>query len=384
MRILHLAPRSDVGTGIAVYAQRFRHALRAADAEVVQLPAASDVVNSIADVRAYVRAAVLEADQGFDVVHAELGGRALREFYAARAVAGAPEGPPVFATLHDPPRLVWWPFHAHGIQERRVLASATRRTLGRPGHALEAQVLSRLAGAFTLTRAGASAAAATFAESVTPIVPLPFAIDGALADGPPIDRARLVVGFFGYWYPGKGLERLADALSGLHRAGVDFEARLWGDISASAGARPGQRYRERVLQRLRDLEIVGETDALGFLDPDQVTPSLSTCDVIVLPYETSAHTSALRSTSAAMYDALSVGTPVVASQIKALNEVIVDGVNGLLVPPGDPDALTAALTRIATDVGLRTRLREGARATAAGFDSSQAATVALAGYRKAL
>ena len=44
-------------------------------------------------------------------------------------------------------------------------------------------------------------------------------------------------------------------------------------------------------------------------------------------------------------------------------EVVEDGVNGLLVPAGAPDALAAALARVLDEPGLRDRLAAGARAS---------------------
>ena len=44
-----------------------------------------------------------------------------------------------------------------------------------------------------------------------------------------------------------------------------------------------------------------------------------------------------------------------------------DGVNGLLVPPGDEGALRAAVTRLFHERGLAARLGQAARETAEGF-----------------
>lgn len=59
-------------------------------------------------------------------------------------------------------------------------------------------------------------------------------------------------------------------------------------------------------------------------------------------------------------EALSAGTPVVASAVGALPEIVQDDVNGLLVPPGDADALASAVARLATDEVARRRMSDAA------------------------
>src|SRR5207245_2798836 len=61
-------------------------------------------------------------------------------------------------------------------------------------------------------------------------------------------------------------------------------------------------------------------------------------------------------------EAMATGIPVVASDSGSLPEVIGDG--GLLVPPGDPRALAAALDRLAGDPAERARLGKAARSRA--------------------
>ena len=58
----------------------------------------------------------------------------------------------------------------------------------------------------------------------------------------------------------------------------------------------------------------------------------------------------------------SCGVPVIASAIGGLKEVVVDGVTGLLVEPGNAAELAEAICRLAADPGLRRRLGAGARA----------------------
>lgn len=65
----------------------------------------------------------------------------------------------------------------------------------------------------------------------------------------------------------------------------------------------------------------------------------------------------------AMLEAMAAGKAVVASTVGGIPEAIVDGDNGLLVPPRDVPALSAALGALLQDGALRARLGERARAT---------------------
>ncbi|HEX3806162.1 MAG TPA: glycosyltransferase family 4 protein [Gaiellaceae bacterium] len=62
-------------------------------------------------------------------------------------------------------------------------------------------------------------------------------------------------------------------------------------------------------------------------------------------------------------ESLAVGTPVIATAVGGVGEVVVDGENGLLVPPGDVDALSAAVERYLSDGELAARLRAHAGAS---------------------
>jgi glycosyltransferase involved in cell wall biosynthesis len=62
-------------------------------------------------------------------------------------------------------------------------------------------------------------------------------------------------------------------------------------------------------------------------------------DVLVLP-------SRREPFGTVLSEAMAVGTPVVATRVDGLPEVVQDGVTGALVPPGDVDALAAAVLRV--------------------------------------
>ena len=69
-----------------------------------------------------------------------------------------------------------------------------------------------------------------------------------------------------------------------------------------------------------------------------------------------------------LVEAMAAGVPVVASDIPGYREVVADGVEGLLVPPRDPDALAAGLVRILRDPRLAARLGAAGRERARTFD----------------
>jgi glycosyltransferase involved in cell wall biosynthesis len=68
-------------------------------------------------------------------------------------------------------------------------------------------------------------------------------------------------------------------------------------------------------------------------------------------------------------EAMAVGTPIVATSVGGIPEMITNGDTGLLVPPSDPDALAEAIERLLDDSSLRERIRINAcRLVANNFD----------------
>ena len=69
-----------------------------------------------------------------------------------------------------------------------------------------------------------------------------------------------------------------------------------------------------------------------------------------------------------LVEAMAAGLPVIASDIAGYDEVVRDGVDGLLVPARDGAALAAAAARVLDDPALAARLGEAGRARAGSFD----------------
>ena len=68
-------------------------------------------------------------------------------------------------------------------------------------------------------------------------------------------------------------------------------------------------------------------------------------------------------------ESLSVGVPVVSTAVGGVPEVVRDGENGLLVPPGRPEELAAAMRRVLEEPGLRARLAAQAKPSVEAISS---------------
>ena len=112
--------------------------------------------------------------------------------------------------------------------------------------------------------------------------------------------------------------------------------------------------------RSAELGLDGRVRFLGSVSRDTVLRLFRAADASVLPsaWENFPHT---------MVEALAVGCPVIATAVGGVPEVVVDGVNGLLVPPRDPVALTNAIERFFSDDELRQRLWNAASASVDGY-----------------
>jgi glycosyltransferase involved in cell wall biosynthesis len=118
--------------------------------------------------------------------------------------------------------------------------------------------------------------------------------------------------------------------------------------------------RPEVEAEIRKLELEGTVRLTGerFDVPELLTDS----DVFVL-------SSRSEGLPVAVLEAMAAGIPVVASNVGGVAELVVDGETGILVPPGDVEALGAALRRLVVDPELRRRLGAAGRARAeARFD----------------
>ncbi|MFD0673328.1 glycosyltransferase family 4 protein [Cohnella sp. GCM10027633] len=96
-------------------------------------------------------------------------------------------------------------------------------------------------------------------------------------------------------------------------------------------------------------------------DFDQIREAYAAADIVVIPTVFS------EGTSYACLEAMSCGLPIVSTNVGGLNDLLIDGHNGLLVPPTS-DAILNAVRRLVDDGGLRQALGANARLSATAFD----------------
>jgi glycosyltransferase involved in cell wall biosynthesis len=83
-------------------------------------------------------------------------------------------------------------------------------------------------------------------------------------------------------------------------------------------------------------------------------------------------------------EAMLMGRPVVASDVGGLRDIVEHGLTGLMVPPGKPDALAAALDKLLDDSALRERLGQTGKERARRFEAASVAPRIMAVYEGAL
>jgi len=142
--------------------------------------------------------------------------------------------------------------------------------------------------------------------------------------------------FVGSIKPYKGLDDLIEALGWMNRAGLSVQWRL------TVAGEPGMAM-DGPMQRVAALGITANVRwVLRRLTEKELARYLLASDVVVLPYREIDQSGVLMA-------AVGVGRPVIATDVGAFSEVVRNGHNGLLVAPGRPDQLGAALLRAVSD-----------------------------------
>jgi glycosyltransferase involved in cell wall biosynthesis len=163
----------------------------------------------------------------------------------------------------------------------------------------------------------------------------PAPVDGPVPAPAPAGEARLLY-IGGFHDPVKGGEVLLDALPAIVAAHPGVKVTIAG---------PGE-------PPARLVSVNGSAEWLGWLDAGAKARALREADIFLLP-------STSEGLPVALLEAMAYGKPIVATRVGGIPDVLADGTEGMLVPPGDAAALAGAVTAL---VGDPARARELGRA----------------------
>lgn len=164
-----------------------------------------------------------------------------------------------------------------------------------------------------------------------------------------------VVAYAGHLYAWKGVDVLLESLARMPN--------VRGLIVGGHAAEPDLARTRSLADRLGLRERITFT---GLVDPSRVPDLLSQADILVLPNTASAISTRFTS-PLKLFEYMAAGRPIVASDLPSIREILRDGENALLVPPGNADALAAAIERLLSDAVLASKLARTALAEAPSY-----------------
>lgn len=176
------------------------------------------------------------------------------------------------------------------------------------------------------------------------LLPSPGAVDAPAVRGNGVRSLAYV----GRLSPEKGLEVAIRALALLTRERVGQDVTL-DVIGSGAGA-----YRRRLASLVERLSLDRRVRFVGKVDHDGMIERYARYDVLLFPSLWA------EPFGRSVVEAMARGVPVVATRRGGPAEIIADGETGVLVPPGDAEAMAGAVVRLLTRPALWRGIREAA------------------------
>jgi polysaccharide biosynthesis protein PslF len=175
-------------------------------------------------------------------------------------------------------------------------------------------------------------------------------------NGSGVRCGRPTVLTWGLLGPGKGIERVIEAMSSLNGLPGRPRYLVAGRTHPKVFAADGEAYRDARIEQARRRGVTESVsfDA-GYRDVSMLTALVQSCSVVVLPYDSTDQV-----TSGVLVDAIACGRPVVATAFPHAVELLATGA-GVVVGHDDQDALAAALRRILTQPCLAGSMAAEAR-----------------------
>jgi glycosyltransferase involved in cell wall biosynthesis len=173
-----------------------------------------------------------------------------------------------------------------------------------------------------------------------------------------IGHDEIVIGFIGTFGRWHGAEVLADAFGRLLARRPELRPALRllliGDGMTMPETRAALEQRGAI-NRAVLTGVISQADGPDFL---------AACDILASPHVPNRDASRFFGSPTKLFEYMAMGRAIVASDLEQIGELMEHERTALLVPPGDADALAAALERVATSAGLRRRLGQASRAVA--------------------
>lgn len=162
---------------------------------------------------------------------------------------------------------------------------------------------------------------------------------------------QLKIGYAGSFYSGRGIEIILD----IAKRHTRHRFMLIGD-NTNFGHESS----------LGELSLPANVEVLGFIPPKDVRFQLESCDILLAPYQEGTVDAGGRNTTRWMsplkiFEYMAAGRPIIASDLRALREVLVDEINCLLVRAGDIQAWETAIHTLQESQAIRERIASRAR-----------------------
>ena len=206
-------------------------------------------------------------------------------------------------------------------------------------------------------------------QATRPILVIPYSVEPLPAPGPLPPRPNgFVITCVARLARQKGHTQLIEAVARLRSQIQGLRLLLAGD-----GA-----MRVELEGLVGRLGLEAEVEFLGVITRAQLPELMARSDVVALP-------SYWEGLPVALIEAMSAGKPIVASRVGGNPELVLAGETGLLVPPGDVDALAGALLHLANHPVERAAMGRAARQRFAqgGFSPTAVAAQHLGAYQLA-
>jgi L-malate glycosyltransferase len=143
-------------------------------------------------------------------------------------------------------------------------------------------------------------------------------------------------------------------------------------LECAARIRPRDSFRLVILAGADFSPFAADVRRLGLEERVIVREQVSDIEDYLQAADIGLFTSDLESFCLSILEAMCFACPSVATAVGGIPEVVESGASGLLVPPGDPDALARAVESLIADPALRAKLGEAARTRAGALFSADA------------